>query len=153
MKVCCISDYVTPEQRSALGRGEYQGMLAQGLTIGREYLVLGLSFIADADRFQIGAYALIQPDVGAIESYELCLFEITDPRPSRYWRVQARHDEAGESVTLYPLGLLEAMTIAEDDPRNAEELDVAWFAYLASGEYERIWNMLHDEFAAPDSPV
>jgi hypothetical protein len=153
MNVRCISDYITPEQRAALGRGKYQGMLAQGLTIGREYLVLGLSFIADADHFQTGSYVLIQPDIGTIASYDLCLFEITDPRPSRYWRVQARRDEAGERVTLYPPGLLDPTTIAEDDPRNGEELDEAWFAYLASDEYERIWTMLQDEFAAPDSPV
>lgn len=88
MKVRCISDYVTPDQRAALGRKSYQGTLALGLTIGKEYLVYALEYIADPDHFQTGLYVIIQPDVGWLVRYELCLFEITDPRPSRYWELR-----------------------------------------------------------------
>ncbi len=34
MRVRCVSDYVTERQRAALGRRQYQGTLALGLTIG-----------------------------------------------------------------------------------------------------------------------
>lgn len=52
MRVRCVSDYVTEQQRAAFGRRQYQGTLALGLTIGTEYLVLGLGFEADPDHLK-----------------------------------------------------------------------------------------------------
>ena len=42
MKARYVSDYFTEQHRAALGRSQHQAGLALGLTIGAEYLVLGL---------------------------------------------------------------------------------------------------------------
>jgi hypothetical protein len=84
MKVRCLSDYLTEQQRAALGRRPYQGDVEWGVTIGEEYLVLGLTFEADPEHATTGPYVhllLQKGDVLNVRRYDLALLAITDPLP------------------------------------------------------------------------
>jgi hypothetical protein len=69
--------------------------------LGHEYLVLGLLIDAAGDSVGGGAWIdiLMEPDIPTVISVPLCLFEIIDPRVSRYWQLRA--SEAG-AVWLWP---------------------------------------------------
>ncbi len=150
MKVRCISDYVTEQQRAALGRRQYQGSLAPGLTIGAEYLVLGLGFEADPDHATTGPYVTILLERVGPKAYDLCLFEVTDPRVSRYWQVRALQFGGRQIVELLPPALFEALSTTDNDERSAEEQDETYFAFLESDAFEHICALLRDEYA--DTP-
>jgi hypothetical protein len=48
LRVLYVSDYLTPEQRAAFGRRPHQGFVDRRLTIGEEYLALGLTYWGSA---------------------------------------------------------------------------------------------------------
>jgi hypothetical protein len=67
--------------------------------VGTEYLVLGLTFEFNSSFNGTGPYADIQEDSGHLIRVPLCLFEVTDDRPSKYWRLKIWDDT---TVTLRP---------------------------------------------------
>jgi hypothetical protein len=146
MKVRCISDYVTEEQRAALGRGKYQGSIDNRLTIGAEYLVLGLTFEADPDRFTTGPYVHIPLDNGNVALCDLCLFAITDPRASRYWEVRTAQFDNRQIVELLPPHLSGILSIADEDERPTWEQDKSFFAALSSSEFRQVCELLQSEY-------
>lgn len=90
MKVRCLGNKFTDEQKEILGVPEHQNPIYQ-LTIGKEYTVLGLSLSMD---YMKGVMLEIQEDHHSYcVSIPLCLFEIIDPRISAYWRAkQNKHN-------------------------------------------------------------
>jgi hypothetical protein len=56
MRVRCIATTVTPRQRDRLGQRTYMDVQTPDLTAGKDYLVLGLKFIADFARVRTGPY-------------------------------------------------------------------------------------------------
>ena len=102
MRVQCIATTVTPRQRDRLGRRTYLDVQTPDLTVEKEYLVLGLEFIADFARVRTGPYVWVLADSDAQpEWFDLCLFMVTDPRMSRYWAMRTT-GTAQEEVRLWP---------------------------------------------------
>ncbi len=92
MKVRCISKSVSAEQARAIGMPErYNPEWA--LTVRREYLVLGIRFLLHLPHFGSAPVLEIQEDNRHYcVSIPSCLFEIVDPRPSRFWVVKKQGD-------------------------------------------------------------
>lgn len=96
MKVRCISRALDAGQCSKLrvtNSIEYQ------LVIGNTYLVLALTMMTDGEPHGGGVHYQILNDYGAIRSIPSVLFEIEDPRCSRFWNAQAHEDG---SLLLWP---------------------------------------------------
>ncbi|MGZ3676671.1 MAG: hypothetical protein ACXVCO_20395 [Ktedonobacterales bacterium] len=85
MRVRCIATSLTARQRERLGRRAYLDTDVAALTIGKDYLVFGLEFMADNARIRTGAYVWVIADEGGLAWFDLGLFTITDQRMSRYW--------------------------------------------------------------------
>ncbi|MEW9899033.1 hypothetical protein ABWL39_10425 [Chitinivorax sp. PXF-14] len=81
MRVSCVATTLSVEQKRVLGVGISENPLFQ-LTIGSAYVVLGLAY-------QVGYYAgpilQVRDDFGKCVFAPLCLFDIVDSRPSKYW--------------------------------------------------------------------
>jgi hypothetical protein len=156
VKVRCRSDYFTEQQRSALGRRPQQGHVAWGVTIGEEYLVLGLTFETDPEHATTGPYVLLLLQNGGllnVRQYDLGLFTISDPRASRYWKVGVR-EFAGRQITeVLPPILADALYPRPDAGQAAsssEDEDDAWFEFLDSGAFRHLCGLLQDESASAD---
>jgi hypothetical protein len=154
VKVRCLADYLTALERGALGRRHYQEHLAWGVTIGEEYLGLGLTFEADPDHATTGPYVhllLRNGDVLNLRRYDLALFTITDPRASRYWEVGTREFNGRQIVEMMPpllAGKLYLPAEAGQVSSDSEDEDDAWFAFLDSAAFRRLCDLLQDESAS-----
>jgi len=84
MRIRCIANTLTEEQRGLLGFPAWQNPLFQ-ITPGREYTVLG---VTATPNYISGAVVQLANDASVCIFVPICLFEITDPRPSRYWRAE-----------------------------------------------------------------
>jgi len=86
MRVRCINDELSEKEIAASGfpPGTWD------VTIGKEYLVLGVTLFAGGENTPRGAAYKIEADGGTVYSVPVPLFEIVDNRPSRYWRVGRR---------------------------------------------------------------
>jgi hypothetical protein len=150
MRVRCVSDYVTEEQRAALGRRKYRGSLEPGLSIGAEYLVLGMTFEADPRHVSTGPYVMVLMKDREPATYDLCLFEIIDPRVSRYWEVHTVQFDGRQIVDVRPLALFGPLDITDDDERDWEKQEEAYDAFLNSDAFRDTCALLRAEFA--DTP-
>jgi hypothetical protein len=63
----------------ALFRPQYQ------VTVGKEYVVLGISFLVASEVYGNCPLFGICDDAGRLVSMPTVLFELVDPRPSRFW--------------------------------------------------------------------
>ncbi len=90
MKVKCILEYPTDQQIERLG--DFYGKQAFGVTIGKEYVVLGVAFHINLPGFGTGVQIQFHDDDGNLAFAPLFLFEIIDGRPSRYWVAQFYED-------------------------------------------------------------
>ena len=80
----CIGTTLTEEQREAtnapaLFRPRYQ------ITVGKEYVVLGVSFLVGSEVYGNCSLFGIRDDAGRFVSMPTVLFDLSDPRPSRFW--------------------------------------------------------------------
>jgi len=100
MIVKCVSAYPTETQIQVLGPG-FRRDRSFGVVEGREYLVLGLIIDSAAQSDGRGAWVdvLMEPEIPTVISVPLCLFEIIDPRVSRYWQVRVSDEGI---VNLWP---------------------------------------------------
>lgn len=100
MIVRCVSEWPSEEQIEKLGEG-FSRNQSFGVKVGREYVVLALDFFIESNLFGTGAY-IEYPDDEFDQVYfaPLCLFEIVDPRASRFWEARYREDKGW--VTLRP---------------------------------------------------
>ena len=97
MRIKCIDTVLTTDQMKALNaKGEHD--YSACFTIGREYTVLGLTYINDPEKWTTMLFELCD-DNKNMTSIPSCLFEIVDHRPSVFW--QARHNFP--NFTLWPI--------------------------------------------------
>lgn len=89
MIVKCISTYPTEAQIQTLGL-RFSRSHSYGVVPGREYLVLALIIDAAAESNGRGAWLgiLMEPEIPTVIEVPICLFEIVDPRVSRYWEIR-----------------------------------------------------------------
>jgi len=84
MKVRCLANVATAEQIAQYGldpKVEHRYYV----TPGKEYLVLGLTAVAGDSAYGPGVTVDVLDDFGRWSIKPLFLFEVIDPRPSRYW--------------------------------------------------------------------
>lgn len=98
MTAKCIAVSLTEEQRTKLGAPHSLQSVYQ-LSIGADYTVLGITFVSHSRLFGCTPLFEVRDDMGRCFSVPACLFEVSDPRSSRYWRVK-RLDEC--SLVLWP---------------------------------------------------
>lgn len=128
MKVRCVFTTMNDAQRQELALNPFQQMDQRGsLTVGKEYLVLGLEFEVDPAGFETGTYVWIVPDVGYVVRFRLLYFEITDPQVSRYWQAQSL--SAG-NVTLFPPSFYRENYLKELIEDRVPEVDEDFFQVL-----------------------
>lgn len=90
MKVICTRRYPTKEQNLILGNNE-NNETPYALTIGQEYVVLGVSFQL-VTRINKGVIFMLRDDFSRCAFVPACLLEVSDPRLSQYWRAQKIRD-------------------------------------------------------------
>jgi hypothetical protein len=96
MRVVCTASFPNQEQINELGDDFYTNQ-DFGLIVGREYLVLGLSYTTHS--YCGNTVTVSYFDEDHLLLAPIILFEITDHRVSHYWEV--RKTENG-SLTLWP---------------------------------------------------
>ncbi len=147
MKVRCVSDFYNEETRERL-RGE--GLRLRGswhfkgsLTVGREYLVVAITFTFAPAPDELGPSVILIPGAGYLVAFPLALFEVTDPRVSRYWELQVDVDrEAGTTaVTLGPPSVCHNIDDYLDQLEQGEPTAVA--------DFTRVHGLLEAEAAEP----
>lgn len=104
MKVKCLNTELTEEQRQLfrvpdLFRSKYQ------ISVGTEYLVLGIAFEINSSAYGTQALLEIADDAGRCLSIPAALFEIIDGRCSAFWEVRF-YEDAG--ITMWPIEFNEA---------------------------------------------
>jgi hypothetical protein len=107
------------EQLGLLGSGFYKNQ-SFGITVGREYLVLGLSVHRNSPVYGQAVCAEIVEDAGHRVAVPLLLFEVVDARASRHWRLRTWQDGM---VTLWPEPFYKEYffdDLAESDPETNE---------------------------------
>ena len=98
MKIRCINRELTEEQRTLL-KASSRFRPIHRLTVGKEYLVLGIISIIDSPQYGNSALFEIVNDHGQFVIIPAILFEVSDPRCSCYWRAAAHKNG---TLTLRP---------------------------------------------------
>ena len=84
MTAKCLQSTLTDEQRRLIQAPERFRPSYQ-VTQGREYIVLGLSFVLRSSVYGYAPLFEICDDANRCISIPTLLFEVVDPRPSRFW--------------------------------------------------------------------
>ena len=84
MKVRCISTSLDARQKIALALPPNGIIFDNRLTVGEEYLVIGLTFELGSTNARAGVYVHVLLTNGDVAYSHLYLFEVIDPRSSRY---------------------------------------------------------------------
>lgn len=119
MKIRCITRELTEEQRSLL-KSPSRFHPNHALTVGKEYLVLGIVSIIDSPQYGNTALFEIVNDGRQFVLFPAVLFEVTDARCSSYWRAAVSGDG---SVTLRPEELYREFfhdDLSEGDPATRQ---------------------------------
>ncbi|SRR5579884_2198927 len=98
MKIRCISRELTEQQRD-LFKAPSRFRPNPRISVGKEYLVLGIVYIMESPQYGNTALFEILDDDDHLILYPAVLFEVTDGRCSRFWRAAIHKDGA---VTLRP---------------------------------------------------
>lgn len=98
MKVRCLNNFLREDQRVAIGLPQGES-IKHAITLGSEYIVLGLSVKPPGSRNGSGLFVEIANDWGQCRGISISLFEIVDARCSKYWIVKSREDG---TVLLWP---------------------------------------------------
>jgi hypothetical protein len=86
MRVRCVAQLPNDRQAQELGKHYSPGQQVFKVSIGQEYLVYGMTFLSGVP------WVELLEDFGYLFSVPLCLFEVTDDRVSRHWRVRSSAD-------------------------------------------------------------
>lgn len=86
MKIRCLKSHPTGDENVAFGY-ECANCVGFELTVDKEYVVLGISFLS-ASTLNKGATFLLKDDYGRCAFVPIFLLEISDSIPSKYWRVK-----------------------------------------------------------------
>ena len=124
MIVRCVSTYPTEAQLHVLGPG-FRRDRSFGVVQGREYLVLGMDIDPGTGAFGTGAWVdvLMEPDIPTLVPAPLCLFEVVDPRVSRYWEIRISLDG---SVRLWPSSFYREYYHSDLSDRDPEIVKDFW---------------------------
>jgi hypothetical protein len=122
MRVKCINRELTEEQRllfkvPPLFRTKYQ------ISIGKEYLVLGISFEVNSPVYGNMALLEIVNDADLCLSVPAALFEIVDSRCSSFW--EARFYDDG-TVAIWPTEFYKTYfhdDLSNDDPETRKAFE------------------------------
>ena len=136
------------QRHTALGRRPSQGYLEWGVTMGEEYLALGLTFAFDQEHTATGPYVHLLPqkvDGLTVRHYDLRLFTITDPRASHYWEAPTRQFAGGEIVDVLPPTLANEFYPHADAELDSQGEDDAWFAFPGWEMFKRLRDSLAAE--------
>jgi len=140
MKVKCIADTATKEQRDKFFNGEeYRGPLC--CNVGDIVIVYGLSMYPGiADKL---CYELQYDNSSFVYPVPSCFFEIVDDRPSQYWRMRQFSDS---HYVLWPElfleeGFLEKLNDCDPDP-----------GYVHSKRFFELVDLMEAEFNEPEEP-
>ena len=87
MTARAISSVLTPEQRMAMDKTSLISSHFQ-MKVGKVYLVLGIASVVGSSIHGNGPLFEICDDAGRCVSTPAALFEIVDPRPSRFWQAE-----------------------------------------------------------------
>jgi len=98
MIVKCIAKYPSEDEMTYLGPKFFKERDFH-VTIGREYIVFALTFLAEPDFAGRGLFVDIVTDFGHLVGVPLCLFSIIEGSASRYWEI--REGKAGQ-ITMWP---------------------------------------------------
>lgn len=116
MIVVCTSVQLTEEQKRALGYSEASS-ISYSLTVERQYVVLGLSFLTSSLLNQ-GVNCMVEDDIGRCAFVPACLFDVASSAVSEHWVVQ--RTERLDWV-LWPKEFLEEFfhdDLSDGDPRT-----------------------------------
>lgn len=95
MKVTCIATELNASQKQVMGLNNNEEP-SYPFIIGDSYTVLGI-------HSQLGYYAGTMLHMASPSGYilptPLCLFDVVDDRPSRYWKIQKYNEH---QITLWP---------------------------------------------------
>lgn len=105
MRVRCIAERPSPEQRVILGAGFQHERLVFGVTLGMEYLVFGIRILKGL------AFVDIAQELEQLYPVPLFLFEITDPSVPSLWQIRQQDDG---SLFLWPPSFFERAYYHED---------------------------------------
>lgn len=86
MIVKCVSKYPDDEQLKQLGPKFFKEQDFH-VTLGKEYIVFGLSVSGEPGHIGLGLSVEILSDYGNLVGCPVCLFEIVEATASRYWEV------------------------------------------------------------------
>jgi hypothetical protein len=98
MRVRCVNRELTDEQRALL-KAPSRFRPNHRLTVGKEYLVLGVVSIIDSPQYGNTALFEIVDDDRGFVLFPAVFFEVTDSRCSSFWRSAVQQ---GGTVTFRP---------------------------------------------------
>jgi hypothetical protein len=98
MKLQCMSRELSEEQRTFF-KAPSRSNPKHRVTVGKEYLVIGISFVVDSPYYGDSALFEVVNDDRHLVLLPGALFEITDARCSSFWRAKIHSDGM---VTLRP---------------------------------------------------
>lgn len=119
MKIRCINRELTEEQRALL-KAPSRFRPNHRLTVGKEYLVLGVVSIIDSPQYGNTALFEIVDDDRHLVFLPAVLFEVKDARCSSFWEAEVRRDG---TVTLEPVEFYREFfhdDLSEGDPATRE---------------------------------
>jgi hypothetical protein len=91
MRAICISTQLTEKQRIDAGVNVAANS-NYNMTVRKEYLVLGLSFIKGSEWYGTTILFEVEDDSGLCISTPSVLFKITEPTPSKWWKARQEED-------------------------------------------------------------
>ncbi len=91
MIIKCLYEYPSEEHIARLGPSFHRSQ-AFGLTVGREYVVVGLYSYIDSSLYGTGLYVEYVDDDGTLLQSPILLFEIVDARLSQFWQMRVWED-------------------------------------------------------------
>ncbi len=124
MRIRCEARELTDGQRMLL-KVPSRLRPTNRLTVGKEYLVLGIVSIVDSPQYGNTALFEIVNDDGQLVRFPAALFSVADPRCSALWRAEVHRDG---SVTLRPEELYREFfhdDLSEGDPATRQALRTA----------------------------
>jgi hypothetical protein len=128
--VRCVRERLTESQVASLGPRYYRSQSFH-IRLGKEYVVIGLTFAVDSNVHGTGVWVHLVNDDGVLIWAPLTLFEVTDRRVSKHW--VARVFDKG--LNLWPPSLFKD-SYHEDLADGVQDVEEDFQRVLASLERE-----------------
>jgi len=136
MRLKCIHTSLTREQERDLGRA-YRADQDFHVTIGREYVAMGLNFSMNSNVHGTGVWVHLVTDFGNLAWAPVQLFDIIDARVSKYWIAR----QLDHVFTLWP----------ESFYRQFYHDDLLEGVPEVVNDFQRVRSLLEAEAASPEA--